>query len=191
MVIFLVIPLRRGYGEFGPKNQFLFFLLNVAHTVPDCLAKYQEARIFSSWKKIVWLKKIFFWFFLISASRKILGVCGSNIFSGRVISIFFGRVAENFGYPKVFGYLNAFGYSNIFGYWNLAGYWNLFGYLNAYGGGGQNLERQNVERYIFQNLQIANIKMTKDELSDSFPNLSGTRTPLKICIYNIDWYIIY
>ena len=38
----------------------------------------------------------------------------------------------------------------------------------SYKGGGQNLERQNVERSIFQNFQIANIKMTKDELFDSF-----------------------
>ena len=85
--------------------------------------------------------------------------------SGRVISIFFGPVPENFGYPKVFGYSNIFGYSNAFGY--LVGYWNVFGCFNAYGGGGQNLERRNVERSIFQNFKIANIKMTKDELFDS------------------------
>ena len=48
------------------------------------------------------------------------------------------------------------------------GYWNDFGYLNAYGGGGQNLERRNVERSTSQNFKIANIKMTKDELFDSF-----------------------
>ena len=35
-------------------------------------------------------------------------------------------------------------------------------------GGGQNLERQNVERSIFRNFEIANIKITKDELIDSF-----------------------
>ena len=49
-----------------------------------------------------------------------------------------------------------------------AEYWNVFGYLNAYGGGGQNLERRNVERSILQSFKIANIKMTKDELFDSF-----------------------
>ena len=42
--------------------------------------------------------------------------------SGQLISIFFDRTPENFGYPKVFGYLNAFGYSNIFGYLNAVGY---------------------------------------------------------------------
>ena len=35
-------------------------------------------------------------------------------------------------------------------------------------GGGQNLERQNVERLTFRNFKIANIKITKDELFDSF-----------------------
>ena len=35
-------------------------------------------------------------------------------------------------------------------------------------GGGQNLERGNVERPIFQNLKIASIKITKDELFDNF-----------------------
>ena len=35
-------------------------------------------------------------------------------------------------------------------------------------GRGQNLEQQNVERPIFQNLKIADIKITKDELIDSF-----------------------
>ena len=35
-------------------------------------------------------------------------------------------------------------------------------------GGGQNLERRNVERSIFQNFKIANSKMTKDELFDIF-----------------------
>ena len=35
-------------------------------------------------------------------------------------------------------------------------------------GGGQNLERRNVERSIFRNLKIANIKLTKDELLDNF-----------------------
>ena len=34
--------------------------------------------------------------------------------------------------------------------------------------GGQNLERRNVEQPILQNFQIANIEITKDELSDSF-----------------------
>ena len=38
------------------------------------------------------------------------------------------------------------------------------------GGRGQNLERRNVERSIFRNLKIANIKITKDELFDSFIN---------------------
>ena len=32
----------------------------------------------------------------------------------------------------------------------------------------QNLERRNVERPIFRNFKIANIKITKDELFDSF-----------------------
>ena len=35
-------------------------------------------------------------------------------------------------------------------------------------GGGQNYERRNVERLTFRNLKIANIKITKDELFDSF-----------------------
>ena len=35
-------------------------------------------------------------------------------------------------------------------------------------GGGQNLEWQNVERPIFRNFKITNIKITKDELFDSF-----------------------
>ena len=35
-------------------------------------------------------------------------------------------------------------------------------------GGGQNLERRNVERPIFRNFKIANIKITKDELFDHF-----------------------
>ena len=34
--------------------------------------------------------------------------------------------------------------------------------------GGQNLEGRNVERPIFRNFIIANIKMTKDELFDNF-----------------------
>ena len=36
------------------------------------------------------------------------------------------------------------------------------------GVGGQNLERRNIEQSTFQNVEIANIKMTKDELFDSF-----------------------
>ena len=35
-------------------------------------------------------------------------------------------------------------------------------------GGGQNLERRNVERPIFRNLKIANIKITRNELFDNF-----------------------
>ena len=35
-------------------------------------------------------------------------------------------------------------------------------------GGGQNLERRNVERPIFRNFKIVNIKLTKDELFDNF-----------------------
>ena len=35
-------------------------------------------------------------------------------------------------------------------------------------GGGQNLERANVERSIIRNLKIANIKIMKDELFDNF-----------------------
>ena len=34
--------------------------------------------------------------------------------------------------------------------------------------GDQNLERGKVERYILRNFKIANIKITKDELFDSF-----------------------
>ena len=40
--------------------------------------------------------------------------------------------------------------------------------VEARAGGGQNLERRNVERSIFRNLKIANTEMTKDELFDSF-----------------------
>ena len=35
-------------------------------------------------------------------------------------------------------------------------------------GAGQILERRNVERAIFRNFEIANIKIRKDELFDSF-----------------------
>ena len=35
-------------------------------------------------------------------------------------------------------------------------------------GGDQNLERRNVERPAFQNFEIANIKIKKDELLDNF-----------------------
>ena len=35
-------------------------------------------------------------------------------------------------------------------------------------GGGQNFERRNVERLKFRNFKVANIKITKDEFSDSF-----------------------
>ena len=35
-------------------------------------------------------------------------------------------------------------------------------------GGGQNLERRNVKRPIFRNFKITNIKITKDDLLDSF-----------------------
>ena len=35
-------------------------------------------------------------------------------------------------------------------------------------GGGQNLERRNVERPVFRNFEIANIKIKKDELFDHF-----------------------
>ena len=42
--------------------------------------------------------------------------------------------------------------------WRFPGFW----------GGGQNLERRNVKRLIFQNFEITNIKMKKDELFDPF-----------------------
>ena len=35
-------------------------------------------------------------------------------------------------------------------------------------GGGQNFERRNVERLTFRNFKIANIKIAKDEIFDSF-----------------------
>ena len=35
-------------------------------------------------------------------------------------------------------------------------------------GGGQNMERRNVERPVFRNFEIANIKIKKDELVDNF-----------------------
>ena len=35
-------------------------------------------------------------------------------------------------------------------------------------GGGQNFERRNLERPIFRNCRIVNIKITKDELFDRF-----------------------
>ena len=41
-------------------------------------------------------------------------------------------------------------------------------YMKGSPGGGQNLERRNVERPIFRNYNIANIKITNDELFDSF-----------------------
>ena len=34
-------------------------------------------------------------------------------------------------------------------------------------GGGQNLERRNVERPVFRNFEVANIEMKKDELFDN------------------------
>ena len=37
-----------------------------------------------------------------------------------------------------------------------------------YMGEGQNLERRNVERRMFRNFKIANIKITKDELLNNF-----------------------
>ena len=43
-----------------------------------------------------------------------------------------------------------------------------FSWKVTFSGEGQNLERQNVERSIFRNFEIANIKTTKDELFDSF-----------------------
>ena len=36
------------------------------------------------------------------------------------------------------------------------------------GGGGQNLERRNIECRIFRNFKITNIKIMKDDLFDSF-----------------------
>ena len=45
---------------------------------------------------------------------------------------------------------------------------NLHRKLKEKKGGGQILERRNVERSIFQNFKIANIKITKDELFDNF-----------------------
>ena len=45
--------------------------------------------------------------------------------SGRVISIFFGRVTGNFGYP--FGYPKVFGHLNIFEYLKVLGYLNIRG----------------------------------------------------------------
>ena len=36
------------------------------------------------------------------------------------------------------------------------------------GGGSQNFERRNVERLTFRNFKIVNIKITKDDLFDSF-----------------------
>ena len=49
---------------------------------------------------------------------------------------------------------------------------SLIGY-NSHGfygcsGGGQNFERRNVERLKFQNFKVANIKITKNDLFDSF-----------------------
>ena len=35
-------------------------------------------------------------------------------------------------------------------------------------GGGQNLERRNVDQPIFRNFKISNIKMTENELFDNF-----------------------
>ena len=47
-----------------------------------------------------------------------------------------------------------------------------YGYADVtlifYKGGGKNLERRNLERPIFRNFKITNIKITKDELFDSF-----------------------
>ena len=45
---------------------------------------------------------------------------------------------------------------------------NLFYYLEGRTCVGQNFEQRNLERTIFRNFKIANIKITKDELFDSF-----------------------
>ena len=47
-------------------------------------------------------------------------------------------------------------------------HWYRNGFLHIFQGGGQNFERRNVERLIFRNLKIANIKITKNDLFDSF-----------------------
>ena len=44
----------------------------------------------------------------------------------------------------------------------------LQGWLSQLMGGGQNLERRNVERPVFRDFEIANIKMKKNELFDNF-----------------------
>ena len=45
-------------------------------------------------------------------------------------------------------------------------HFNSGSYLD-FGGGGQNLERRNVERLVFRNFKIANIKIKKGELFDN------------------------
>ena len=59
---------------------------------------------------------------------------------GRVNSIFFGRVPENFRYSNAFGYYNAAGYWNVFrslntyyGHSNVCGHSNVFGHSNNFG----------------------------------------------------------
>ena len=43
-----------------------------------------------------------------------------------------------------------------------------FRFIKKISGAGQNLERRNVERPIFRNSKIANIKITRDELFYNF-----------------------
>ena len=58
-------------------------------------------------------------------------------------------------------------------------------------GGGQRLELRNVELPVFQNFEIANVKIKKDELFDNFTFelffhfLETTSTPK---IFNNFWY---
>ena len=48
------------------------------------------------------------------------------------------------------------------------GFIRIKNFFRIHSGGGQNSERRNVERPIFRNFKITNIKITKDDLLDSF-----------------------
>ena len=50
-------------------------------------------------------------------------------------------------------------------YWDIKG---TFTFWIEKKSGGQNFERRNVERLQFRNFKVANIKITNDELFDSF-----------------------
>ena len=69
----------------------------------------------------------------------------------------------------------------MFEVFNIIDHTRILNFIICIWVGGQILERRNVERPIFRNFKIANVKVTKDELFDSFIftfNFSYFRNPL-------------